>query len=317
VLEIGCGYGFFLDALPCDTLRCGIEPSVTQSDFARQDLGLDGVRCQTLKAALAEGVWSKGFFDLIGSFHVIEHLPHPALLFEAAQDMLTQNGILFLACPELRSVGHNVIELEYLASSLHLQTFSAERIISLAATHGFRTLTHYEERNQTPFPGSSHAFLFQRKPTTLDTTPQAPLDPGVAAAIAGAWHAEMAARCDRLQKDVAALHTAGHRIAVFGAGVHTQGLFHAAGLDPALIEGIIDDSVDKQGQLLSGIPIRSLDATLAADACDVILVSTLASENRLLQNLPRRLPSHVRLIGLYRDIFGPPFATEPTVNAPQ
>jgi len=306
VLEIGCAYGYFLDLLPPEVERFGIEPSRPQSAFARDVLGLDGVLCATLEDVLAAGTWAPGSFDMLCSFHVIEHLSEPKVIFQAAERLLAEGGILAIACPEMETLAPNLTEIEYLAASLHLHTFTRDAMDRLSAFHALVPLASYPERNQKPYPGSSHAFLYVR---VGGAERPAPARPPVerAVALAAAWHHEMDRRCARLKAAIEARAAAGKALAIYGGGVHTASIFNNTGVSAESVACIIDDDPAKAGTSQWGLPVLPLTEALDRVRPDVVVVSTLSSEDKLLGKLSGILSPETEVLGVYRDIMGPPF----------
>jgi len=117
-----------------------------------------------------------------------------------------------------------------------------------------------------------------------------------------AFHSALARGLDALREQMTAWRDEGLRVAVYGGGMHTRALFELAGLDLAAIAAVIDDDLKKAGTAIAGIPVIPLSEALAA-APDIILISTLASEDALLERLPGKVPAGIRIFGIYRHFF--------------
>jgi FlaA1/EpsC-like NDP-sugar epimerase len=116
------------------------------------------------------------------------------------------------------------------------------------------------------------------------------------------FHDRLVGGLNRLRDQVAEWRDHGQRVAVYGGGMHTRALFELADLDLATVTAVIDEDPAKAGTAIAGIPVISFSEAIAA-APDVILISTLASEDALLDRLPGKVPAGTRIFGIYRHFF--------------
>lgn len=95
LLDVGCGYGFFLQAMQglCSTVT-GIELSAGEAAYARQKLGLN-VR----QGTLAEAQFPDSCFDTVTMWEVIEHLPDPLGYLQEIRRILKPGGLLVISTP--------------------------------------------------------------------------------------------------------------------------------------------------------------------------------------------------------------------------
>jgi 2-polyprenyl-3-methyl-5-hydroxy-6-metoxy-1,4-benzoquinol methylase len=93
VLDVGAGYGFFLDALRrrFGFEVTGIEPSRQEADFAKNSLGLNVVNLP-----LAESGLEAGSYDLVTSFEVIEHVSRPVDFIREMAALVKPEGHLLI-----------------------------------------------------------------------------------------------------------------------------------------------------------------------------------------------------------------------------
>lgn len=91
VLDVGCGYGFFLRELAeRHGLRAvGLELSRDEAAYARQRLGLE-----VLTEPIDEAGLPEGGFDLVTTFEVIEHVPRPLPFLAAMARAVAPGGVL-------------------------------------------------------------------------------------------------------------------------------------------------------------------------------------------------------------------------------
>jgi SAM-dependent methyltransferase len=134
VLEIGCSSGNFLRVLSDHGLETvGIDPSRGYAEFARQR-GLS-VRAGQFPTDLPV---TSGPFDVIATFHVIEHVHDPAAMLSAIRQRLKPGGILVLEYPDVeRAAARPQLSPSYFQKS-HLHDFSLHTMTALLRRTGFR-----------------------------------------------------------------------------------------------------------------------------------------------------------------------------------
>ena len=95
LLDVGCGYGFFLKLMAQRGWQVeGIEISATGREYARHTLGLE-VSAQPLPRI----DWPAAQFDVITLFYVIEHLADPRAVLTEVRRLLRPGGLLLLRWP--------------------------------------------------------------------------------------------------------------------------------------------------------------------------------------------------------------------------
>lgn len=95
LLEIGCGYGFFLsEILGMVDTAIGIEPGAARQSFAKDELRLD-VRSPPLSTA---GI-PPASIDVACAFQVLEHIDRPIPLLTEIRDVLRPGGLLVVEVP--------------------------------------------------------------------------------------------------------------------------------------------------------------------------------------------------------------------------
>lgn len=100
VLEIGCSYGFLLNAIKRDTGAnvFGVEPSDISGKFATEEFGIP-VFHGTVEQYLETPVTDR--FDLIIIYHVLEHVADPVAVLSALHDRLAPGGRLYVCVPDV------------------------------------------------------------------------------------------------------------------------------------------------------------------------------------------------------------------------
>ena len=144
--DIGSGYGLFLQHfLRTNWDAYGIEPSKVSVDFSTRNLGIPNIQ----NRGFHEVEFPPNVFDIVCSFHVIEHLRQPADLLAYARRLLREDGRLFLATPDLCRITPNLIQYYFLSHGLHLTLFTQKTIEALLRRCGFK-LVRFEAEIDRP-----------------------------------------------------------------------------------------------------------------------------------------------------------------------
>jgi len=94
-LDIGCNAGFILKtAADLGWEAFGVEPSAPAAEYARETYGLDVKNC-----ILEEAGYKDGFFDVITTFNVIEHVSDPMGHFREIRRIMKDDGLLLIWTP--------------------------------------------------------------------------------------------------------------------------------------------------------------------------------------------------------------------------
>jgi 2-polyprenyl-3-methyl-5-hydroxy-6-metoxy-1,4-benzoquinol methylase len=122
ILDVGCGTGEFLFEMKrhgWETI--GIETSARAAGFARKNYGLE-----IAAADLVEADFAAEQFDVITFWHVLEHVHDPLATLKIARQILSDDGVILIACPNIESVdarfyGSNWVALD---APRHLSHFT-------------------------------------------------------------------------------------------------------------------------------------------------------------------------------------------------
>jgi 2-polyprenyl-3-methyl-5-hydroxy-6-metoxy-1,4-benzoquinol methylase len=136
ILDIGAGYAE--KTLPFKAagheLHC-VEATTARADYLRRHA--DRVYFGTLDdPEIADALRRSGPFDLIFTYHVIEHIYNPRAELQLLREIAADDAVFYLAIPELYKEGilNNIYALEHIAS------FSRRSAQRLMARVGFRPI---------------------------------------------------------------------------------------------------------------------------------------------------------------------------------
>lgn len=129
VLDLGCGVGQLLFGLrELGALVEGVDPDPQAVEFARESLGLEGVRLGT--HADVEGSRS---YDLVVLQDVVEHVLDPRALIAGAAELLAPGGFLYLWTPNASLAAEQDQPLVLRGDYEHLQFASTRTVLRLAS----------------------------------------------------------------------------------------------------------------------------------------------------------------------------------------
>lgn len=144
VLDIGCGYGFFLNCLGDGHTGFGLDISEHAVRIARKQFGLNA-----RAGPLEKNTFPPSFFSLITMWDVIEHLPDPKATFEILHTILKDDGVITLTTGNVDSLIAKISAKRWHLYSLpeHLWFFSPQTLTNLLDQTGFRVLELRNEWN--------------------------------------------------------------------------------------------------------------------------------------------------------------------------
>jgi len=140
LLDIGCGYGFFLQEMKSRGWQVnGIEISQTGRKYAknRWDIEVFSEPLETLR-------FPENSFDVVTLFYVIEHVLEPLDLMKEVNRILKPKGLVILRWPHstpiVRLLGPLSRKLDLYHTPYHLYDFSPKTIGRLLNRTGFRCI---------------------------------------------------------------------------------------------------------------------------------------------------------------------------------
>ena len=140
LLDIGCGYGFFLEEMLRRGWKVeGIEISDTGIRYAREKLGLN-----VSDRPLPRPDWQDNCYDVITLFYVIEHLQDPMGLLGEVRRLLRAGGLLLLRWPHTSPIARMLRpwskRMKLYQAPSHLFDFSPVTIYKILDQLDFRDI---------------------------------------------------------------------------------------------------------------------------------------------------------------------------------
>ena len=138
IIDLGSGFGFFLKAFNNQWEKVGIE----LSDLASQN---SKKWAKIFKIDLEKKIEKKiintlGKFDVVFSYHVIEHLKKPEVFIENARQLLKDKGHFILGTPNFDSACARRFKNKYrfFKDKTHISYFSENSLFRLLEDFGFK-----------------------------------------------------------------------------------------------------------------------------------------------------------------------------------
>lgn len=140
LLDIGCGYGFFLQEMITRGWDAeGIELSRVGREYALDKLGL-----KVYSEQLETLSFPDCSFDVVSFIYVIEHMPDPIGLLMEVKRILKPNGLVLLRWPHstpiVKILGPVARNLDVYHTPYHLYDFSPKTIENLLLKSGFQAI---------------------------------------------------------------------------------------------------------------------------------------------------------------------------------
>ena len=294
VLEIGCYDGYLLFLLrEQGAVVTGIEPSRSAAALGEQRFGVK------IHAGLFEDITlpERGF-DLIVLSHVLEHLAEPAKTLRRCRELLAEGGTLFVEVPNVRKP--RVESAVNFFTFDHLFNFCPETLSMLFRAQGFAPQGLADD-----FDFPAFRLLGQK----LEAAPVPVLEaPAVVercrhaiAEYAQARATFVARLRNRVEEELDGWIENRSRIAIYGAGYHTECLLDATPLARADLIALVDGNPAKQGREVFGLPVIS-PRDLHEWKPDAVVISSYDFQDEMIESLEKVGLGAVPVVAFYPEV---------------
>jgi 2-polyprenyl-3-methyl-5-hydroxy-6-metoxy-1,4-benzoquinol methylase len=100
LLDVGIGYGMFLQALEREGIRTlfGMDPFERSIEIARRNTA-----AELMRGDITDDMWPvrEGFFDAVTCMDVVEHLERPEMFFQKVKRYLCGGGVVIVTTPNM------------------------------------------------------------------------------------------------------------------------------------------------------------------------------------------------------------------------
>jgi SAM-dependent methyltransferase len=168
LLDAGCGNGeFALRMARIGWQAHGLEPDPVAAEIAR------AAGVPVVNTPLEDAELPPRHFDAITMSHVIEHLHDPAAALQKCRRSLRPDGLLWIATPNLDSLGHRSFRSDWLHLDppRHLILFDRQALERLLVQSGFGPLTWFSGRSAEFSFANSAALARDVRPFTESELP--------------------------------------------------------------------------------------------------------------------------------------------------
>ena len=140
LLDIGCGYGFFLQEMMFRGWQVkGIEIAQTGRQFMRNSLDI-----HVYSEPLEHIDFPENIFDVVTLFYVLEHVLDPLALLSAIKRILKPEGLVLIRWPHstpiVKILGPLARKFDLFHTPYHLYDFSPKTIENLLVQSGFTSI---------------------------------------------------------------------------------------------------------------------------------------------------------------------------------
>jgi SAM-dependent methyltransferase len=241
VLDVGCYDGDFLATLPAGLRRVGVDidqPAIDRGNAKHAGQGIQLIFGDFTRFSVATDP------DVITMFHVLEHLPDPLAALANLRRQSGPNTRLVVEVPILDCALTN--DVNGFFSALHMTHFSKNSLTNCLRQSGWSVVEYFQQ------PDYNGLRVLAVAANTEDRIVDGMNDMSLLDAYLTHWRSAVASVNQRL----AAIDDA-QRVAVWGAGLHTEFLYHLTELfkSPTREFFLVDSDPMKQTKSWRGLPI--------------------------------------------------------------
>ncbi len=164
VMEIGCGEGFYLQALQKRGIKklFGVEPS--KKMVAAMPPAL---RKNTKQSIFKKNLFIKNKFDVVNCFHTIDHVTDPNEMVNETNKILKKKGLALFVMHDTDALSAKILgEKSPIFDIEHIYLFNKKTITTLFRKHAFNIIEIGDVKNSYPL---SYWFQMLNTPSFIKT----------------------------------------------------------------------------------------------------------------------------------------------------
>jgi SAM-dependent methyltransferase len=141
LLDVGCGFGHFMDVARESGFSCvGLEPDEERAS------SVEARGHEVIRGFFSPSLLGGRRFDVVILWHVVEHLAEPGAMLSDIRSAMNPGGLLCLACPNHGGLRARItgLHFEHYSPPEHLGYFAASSLKKLVARAGFEVAGLHE-----------------------------------------------------------------------------------------------------------------------------------------------------------------------------
>lgn len=288
VLDVGCSTGGLLSVFKSNgySRLLGIDPSLECSRAAKELYGIE------VSVSTIYDFSSTEKFDLIILSAVLEHLADFDYSMRKIWSLLNENGLLFVAVPDVERFSLYVSAPFQQFSTEHINYFSRRSIKNLLSRFSFEEIAVRQDEHKLNDTADPEILSLSKK--IPDGAPKIVKDE-----ISEPQLRDYIAKCsavDSVLKQVIQIKLKDKdRIIIWGVGTHTQRLL-GNGLDVSKILFFVDSNKRYAGKRIGGLEVKSPEAIKEGAP---ILISSHSYQEEITRQIRDVLKLNNEIITLY------------------
>lgn len=286
LLDVGCYDGTFLGTVPAHTRRVGVDIDLAALERGRARYGTD----VEFVHGYFESFDYRGQPDTITMFHVLEHLRDPGAALRKLRTLAHERTRLVVEVPVLDNDEVRQNDVNGPLPVLHLTHFTRASLANCLVRAGWQPV---ELHRQTAYNG----LRVLAAPASIAEVAPEPADKELASLRLAAWREAIA------EVEAALAGVAASCVAVWGAGLHTELLYHLTSLfrDRERRFVVVDRDSLKQNTTWRGVRVYAPDALSELPSGARVVLSSYSHQPELARELAEIAPDAVPVL-LYRNV---------------
>ena len=258
LLEVGCNDGMFLGALTEAGMTnvTGVEPNPYAVAYARER-GIDVNEGMLTLDLCREIISSRGRFKVVVARQVLEHLLDVEGFFACAEELLEEDGYLFIDMPDFgTALAMGDVSMLW---EEHVSYFTPEVITAMLVHYGYEPV---EERRYN-YSGGTVAVLAKRT-GAVGNGEEFSRSAAALVKFAKSYNSKIDKFAGILREGLSKAREAGFRIVIYGVGCRACALVNGLSLG-SHIDFAVDDQKERQGKFIPGCSLKIRPSEILAE----------------------------------------------------
>ena len=291
ILDIGCSTGYLLSLFKTNGYKVlGIDPSSKCKEIALQEYGVN-IRTGTLDTIPIQNEK----YDVIILSHVLEHIVDLSNFILKLKSILSPKGLIYIEVPDIQNIN---LPFGYFSFE-HVNYFSKSSLKNLMAKNGLspeafgRSCNKNEGEN---FPFAIYG-IFKN-----DTESKLLINNDYELTMESIEKYKKIESDNKFSEKFDSIFMNYDKIAIFGGGTHTSRILSQLKDEYfAKITAIFDNDPKKNSTSINGIKVYSpfTNDIVHEKIVDVIIISSLAYENEIYEQIKHLENDGIKIIKLY------------------